>query len=81
MAELTAEEKKWVKQMNALLKKCPSKRIGFYTIGDNDIGLYDIDHQDAIDAADRDLVRGLNYTGHGFAETIVFPGPVNGVCG
>ncbi|OKP27573.1 hypothetical protein [Serratia fonticola] len=81
MAELTAEEKKWVRQVNALLKKCPSKRIGFYTTGDSDIGLYDIDHQDAIEAADPDLVRGLNRTGYGFVETIDFPGHVNGVCG
>ena len=39
MSELTAEERKWVKQVQKVLDKCPSKRIGFYTIGDNNIGL------------------------------------------
>ncbi|ERK06092.1 hypothetical protein L580_2776 [Serratia fonticola AU-P3(3)] len=81
MSKLTAEEKKWVKQVNALLKKCPSKRIGFYTIGDDSIGLYDKDYQDEIDAADVDLVPALNKTGYGFSEDIYFPGPVQGVCG
>ncbi|MGL5386665.1 MAG: hypothetical protein ACRDCA_12555 [Serratia sp. (in: enterobacteria)] len=81
MAELTVEERKWIKQVNALLKKCPSKRIGFYTIGDDSIGLYDTSYQDEINAADIDLVRALNITGHGFSEDIYFPNAVQGVCG
>jgi hypothetical protein len=81
MAELTKEELKWVKQLNTLLKKCPSKRLGFYTTGDDIVGLYDADYQDEIDAAHDDLVCGLNITGHGFSESINFPSAVNGVCG
>lgn len=81
MAELTKEEKKWVKQMNALLKKCPSKRIGFYTIGDEDIGIYDKSYQNEINAAHDDLVPALGITGHGFSERIYFPDAVQGVCG
>lgn len=81
MSELTAAEKKWVKQVQKVLDKCPSKRIGFYTIGDNFIGLYDKDHQEVIDSADEDLVWALNKTGHGFSESIDFPSAVQGVCG
>ncbi|AVX37783.1 hypothetical protein [Yersinia massiliensis] len=85
MAELTAAEKKWVKQVNALLAKCPSNRLGFYTIGDSNVMLYDAkqfkdkglenDHRDLIGVlADHDLA---------FDEAfdLDFPNDVEGVCG
>lgn len=81
MAELTKEEAKWVKQVNALLKKCPSKRLGFFTIGDREVFLYDITHQGEIDDNHGDLVLALNRTGYGFEESIYFPNQVQGVCG
>jgi hypothetical protein len=81
LAELNLEEKKWVKQVNAVLAKCPSSRIGFYTIGDTSIGLYDRTYQDVIDAADDDLVIALARTGHQFDEHLNFPDNVQGVCG
>lgn len=40
-SELTKEEVAWVNKVNRLLAKCPSERIGFYTIGDFSIHLYD----------------------------------------
>lgn len=81
MAKLTAAEKKWVKQMNVLLAQCPSTRIGFYTIGDSDIGLYDRTHQNAIDEDGSDLVGILLRNEWGFDEVLDFPNPVDGVCG
>nr|WP_250808609.1 hypothetical protein [Neorhizobium tomejilense] len=39
--ELTKEEKKWLADFKALMKACPSKRLGFYTIGDRDLTVYD----------------------------------------
>ncbi|WP_260513613.1 hypothetical protein [Serratia fonticola] len=80
MSELTAEEKKWVKQVNALLKKCPSKRIGFLTIGDPVITLFDDSYRVA-DTCDGDLIPALNARGLMFGESLYFPSPVNGVCG
>lgn len=64
MAELTAAEKKWVKQVNALLAKCPSKRLGFYTIGDNDVMLYDAEQFEDKGLRDdhRDLIYALEDT-------------------
>lgn len=50
---LTKEEKAWVKKMQALLDKCPSDRLGFYTIGDCDVTIFNNDHyDDIIDAQD-----------------------------
>jgi hypothetical protein len=49
MSELTPEEAAWVKKMNALLKKCPSDRLGFYTIGDPRVEIYDRSFEGEID--------------------------------
>lgn len=83
MAELTAAEKKWVKQGNAWLAKCPSKRIGFYTIGDPYIGLYDCSIVDTkvMDAEAGDLIPVLNKHDANFTECLDFPRAVDGVCG
>ncbi len=42
MSIVTKEEKKWLKKLEKLLMNPPSDRIGFYTIGDNDIMAYDM---------------------------------------
>lgn len=47
---LTKEEKSWIRRMNTLLKACPSDRFGFFTIGDNDVMIYDASRKDEIDA-------------------------------
>ena len=49
MSELTIEEAKWIKSVQRAINKCPSSRIGFYTIGDRDIVAYDVTKKDAID--------------------------------
>lgn len=41
MAKLTKAEKAWVEKLQAVIDKCPSKRLAAYTIGDADITLYD----------------------------------------
>ncbi|WP_086642962.1 hypothetical protein [Acetobacter sp. DsW_063] len=39
---LTTKEKKWVKDVNAVLAKCPSPdKLGFTTIGDKEISIFD----------------------------------------
>ena len=37
----TKEEKKWIKRVQRALNACPSDRLGFYTIGDPEIAIYD----------------------------------------
>lgn len=41
MSILTKDEAAWVKKVQTLLNKCPSKRLGFYTVGDADVMIYD----------------------------------------
>lgn len=81
MQQLTKEEVKWLRDVQKVLDKCPSKRLGFYTIGDPNIFLYNLDYQDEIDSEGGDLIHILRREGWGFEETIDFPGRVEGVCG
>lgn len=39
--KLTKEESAWLKKVQTDLNDCPSKRLGFYTIGDPTIEVYD----------------------------------------
>ena len=48
MSKLTKEEIKWVEKAQEILNECPSKRIGFFTIGDSDLTLYDNTKMDEI---------------------------------
>ncbi|EMK1274663.1 hypothetical protein V8M30_000246 [Serratia marcescens] len=41
MAELTAAERKWLNEVQKVLNRCPSTRLGFFTIGDKDVFVYD----------------------------------------
>lgn len=38
---LTQAENDWLAKLQALLDECSSSRLGAYTIGDPDLGLYD----------------------------------------
>jgi len=51
MSEFTLEESKWVKRLQKVLKDCPSNRLGFYTIGDREVHIYDRDKEREIDVA------------------------------
>ena len=47
---LTKEEAAWLKKLQTLLDKCPSERLGFYTIGDSEVNVYDRSKDAEIDA-------------------------------
>lgn len=85
MSNLTAEERKWVRRVQKALKDCPSKRIGFFTIGDPQVELYDLDKFKAIPRRERDntdLVGLLDkYDLRLDDERLHFPSHVEGVCG
>ena len=49
MAELNNAEKKWLLRVQKALDDCPSDRIGFYTIGDAGVQLYDLNRVDGAD--------------------------------
>ncbi|WP_072058886.1 hypothetical protein [Escherichia coli] len=49
MATLTKKERAWLNELQEVLDRCPSpKKIGFYTIGDKSIYLYDLRRMDEI---------------------------------
>ena len=41
MSKLTKAEMKWISDVQRVLDKCPSKRLGFATMGDRDVTVYD----------------------------------------
>lgn len=82
MAKLTKKEQAWVDEVNAVLARCPSpEKIGFFTIGDPVIGLYDLRRDKKISDSNDDLVRVAQQNGWLFDERLEFPSAVNGVCG
>ena len=52
MDKLTKEEAAWLKKLQKVLSACPSTRLGFYTIGDAQITVFDLDKQEEIDVID-----------------------------
>ncbi|WP_284161833.1 hypothetical protein [Burkholderia pseudomallei] len=81
--EMTKEERKWVAKLNKMLANPPSTRLGFFTIGDNYIAIFNTDIlPDSSPLLDNeDLVHVVNSTGALFGEVIYFPEAVQGVCG
>lgn len=61
MKPLTAAEARWVEQLEALLAKCPSKRIGAFTVGDDFITLYDRSFDGEIDKLQDDHRGGCDF--------------------
>lgn len=87
MARLTAKERAWVVEVNAVLARCPSpQKIGFYTVGDSSLLLYDLRRVDdvmaAFDGRNRsDWCIAVQDVGAEFTETIEFPSPVESTAG
>lgn len=79
-SKLTKKEQAWVDEVNAVLSRCPSpEKIGFYTIGDPMVSLYDKRHE--AECLDGDLISIATKNGWLFDEDLYFPSAVNGVCG
>lgn len=47
---LTEAESRWVKRLQKVLRECPSDRLGFYTVGDREVFLYNRDKEAEVDA-------------------------------
>lgn len=78
--KLTKKERAWVDEVNAVLARCPSDRLAFYTGGDPSVGIYLKKHQEYILDQQGDLVRILSAKGWLITETIDFPTDVEAVC-
>ena len=85
MATLTKQEKSWVKKLNKLLAECPSDRIGFATIGDSDVFMFDLTRYDEIssklDRGGWDFMPTAQHIGAKFDEVLTFPANVESTAG
>lgn len=85
MSQLTREEKSWLKRLQKVMDECPSPdRIGFYTVGDPDVSLYDRSLQEEINnRLDRgeDFGGACEYEDAGFNASIRFPSNVHSTAG
>lgn len=57
---LTKEEKAWVKKLNKILSQCPSTRLGFASMGDPSIYIFDITRLNEIIEFCRRMLSGKN---------------------
>jgi hypothetical protein len=78
MGQLTAEEKKWLGQMQRLINKQPV-RLGLYTVGDPNLSVFDRTKVHLFDE-DRDMPMEVHYH-EAHLGTLHFKVNVHGVCG
>lgn len=85
MSKLTKKEKEWLIELQEHLNKCPSKRIGFCTIGDSSVFIFDASKIQAIydiqDAKNVDFMPAVDRADANFDTSIFFPNAVVGACG
>lgn len=83
--KLTKDEKAWVAEVQKALDKCPSSRMGFATIGDHDLAIFDNTKMDKIYAVlergGSDFIPVAQKLGLVAKETLDFPQPVESTAG
>lgn len=84
---LTKKEQAWVDELQDVLNRCPSpKKIGFYTIGDPTIFLYDLRKVNEVEKAldsrgASDWCQAVKAVDAHIDEVIIFPSPVESTAG
>lgn len=82
---LTREEKQWLSQMQALLSDPPSNRLGFFTIGDRGVTVFDRDVRDRWYEANgcpaTDISEEITKSGADLNTTLTFPSIVESRAG
>lgn len=81
---LTKQEAAWVKKLQKVLDECPSERLGFYTIGDPTMWVYDksLDKEIAEHQEKRDGEFSTSVIAVGADLTMIeFPSNVHSVAG
>lgn len=61
MSKFTKEESLWLSDLQALLKKCPSNRLGFYTIGDPTVVVFDAEGLNRFEAQNGHLCEQIDF--------------------
>jgi len=84
---LTKAEAKWIKDVQAVLDACPSKRLGFYTIGDAEVVIYDRTKEEKINElidnihSNKDFCTAVQETKADIGEGFRFPSCVHSTAG
>ncbi|MHD0451524.1 hypothetical protein ACY2EW_08595 [Serratia nevei] len=86
MAKLNKKERAWLNELQEVLNRCPSERLGFYTIGDPQVVVYDRSKEDEIDhlldiQASGDWCGCVLKAGANFDEWLDFPAVVHSTAG
>ncbi|MGE4843357.1 MULTISPECIES: hypothetical protein [Buttiauxella] len=85
MAKLTKAEQKWLDDMQAVLNRCPSKRLGFYTMGDYSVHVFNLAQFDEVcalmDKGKHDFHQATKATDADFYESLEFPAQVQSTAG
>lgn len=86
MSKLTKAEMAWLNKVQAVLDECPSDRLGFYTIGDAQVTVYDRSKDkkvyDLLDSSDRiDFCTAVEKVSAGTGMTLDFPSCVHSTSG
>lgn len=80
-----ASLKVWLAKLQAVLNECPSDRLGFTTVGDCSVGVYDCTrHIEAAEYLDRnggEYDTAIERIGALFPLALELPNPVEGVAG
>ncbi|WP_028113428.1 hypothetical protein [Ferrimonas kyonanensis] len=85
MPKLTKAEAAWLKKVQKVLNECPSQRLGFFTIGDDSLMLYDKGREGEInqwmDRHPQDFPVAVEQLDADFGESLTFPTDVHSVAG
>ncbi|MGP8956528.1 hypothetical protein ACT024_25775 [Enterobacter mori] len=87
MTTLSKKDQAWLDELQDVLNRCPSpKKIGFYTIGDPTVFLYDLrkvkEVENALDTGEAsDWSPACRVVGAHIDEVIIFPSPVESTAG
>lgn len=85
MSKLTKKELAWIKKVQKVLDECPSERLGFYTIGDRDVFLYDLSKENEVsewmNKNKGDFCWATKALDADFFTSIDFPAPVESTAG
>ena len=85
MSKLTKSEKAWIEKLQAVLNECPSQRLGFYTIGDANVSIYDRNKEDKIyQLTDNEIVKDFGPAVdkcNAYLGEIIFPFSVHSTAG
>lgn len=84
MEKLTKKEQAWLEELQDVLNRCPSKRLGFYTIGDPVLYVYDRSKEQKIDdhhnSNGRDFCHSVRALNADFCD-LEFPAAIHSTAG